>query len=101
MFAKNMEEMKNIEKGNEMAKKSVAYVKEFLKENGTSFQDRLIYEKNVGRDEGRSEGRNEGLAEGKRDNAIETVKNMLLDKVDTKKIAQYTGLSVQQIEALE
>ena len=97
MVAKNMEEMENIGKGDDAMEQSVAYVKEFLKENGTTFQDRLIYEKNVGRDEGLAEGR----AEGKKENAIETAKNMLLDKVDINKIVQYTGLSVKQIEALK
>ena len=97
MEAKNMEEMENIGKGDDAMEQSVAYVKEFLKENGTTFQDRLIYEKNVGRDEGLAEGR----AEGKKENAIETAKNMFLDKVDINKIVQYTGLSVKQIEALK
>ena len=92
-----MEEMENIGKGDDAMEQSVAYVKEFLKENGTTFQDRLIYEKNVGRDEGLADGR----AEGKKENAIETAKNMFLDKVDINKIVQYTGLSVKQIEALK
>ena len=93
MVAKNMEEMENIGKGDDAMEQSVAYVKEFLKENGTSFQDRLIYEKNVGRDE--------GFAEGKKENAIETAKNLLNTSLTIEEIATATGLSYKEIEALK
>ena len=89
MVAKNMEEMENIGKGDDAMEQSVAYVKEFLKENGTTFQDRLIYEKNVGRDE------------GKKENAIETAKNLLNTSLTIEEIAAATGLSYKEIEALE
>ena len=89
MVAKNMEEIENIGKGDDAMEQSVAYVKEFLKENGTTFQDRLIYEKNVGRDE------------GKKENAIETAKNLLNTSLTIEEIAAATGLSYKEIEALE
>ena len=77
--------MSIIESDDEAVKRSIAYVQEFLKENGTTWQDKLNYEKNKARDEG----------------LIETAKNMLKDNMDMKEISKYTGLSKAEIEALK
>ena len=77
--------MSTIESDDEAVKRSIAYVQEFLKENGTTWQDKLNYEKNKARDEG----------------LIETAKNMLKDNMNIKEISKYTGLSKAEIEALK
>ena len=77
--------MSIIESDDEAVKRSIAYVQEFLKENGTTWQDKLNYEKNKARDEG----------------LIETAKNMLKYNMDMKEISKYTGLSKAEIEALK
>lgn len=77
--------MSTIESDNDAVRRSVTYVKEFLKENGTTWQDRLNYEKNKCRDEG----------------LIEIARNMLNDNIDIKEISKYTGLSKVEIEALK
>ena len=81
--------MNTIESDNEAIRRSVAYVQEFLKENGTTWQDRLNYEKNKGRDEGRDENR------------IETARNLLQMNLSIEDIAKATGLSKVEIEALK
>lgn len=85
MISENMKEMKQIGKDDEAMEQSIAYVQEFLKENGTTWQDKLNYEKNKARDEG----------------LIETARNMLKDNMDIKEISKYTGLSQIEIEALK
>ena len=77
--------MSIIESDDEAVKRSIAYVQEFLKENGTTWQDKLNYEKNKARDEG----------------LIETAKNMLKYNMDMKEISKYTGLSKAEIEELK
>ena len=89
MISENMKEMKKIGKDDEAMEQSIAYVQEFLKENGTTWQDKLNYEKNKSHDEGREE------------NQIETARNMLKDNMDIKEISKYTGLSQIEIEALK
>lgn len=89
MISENMRQMKQIGKDDEAMEQSIAYVQEFLKENGTTWQDKLTYEKNKGRDEGLVEGR------------VETARNMLNDNIDIKEISKYTGLSEIEIEALK
>ena len=89
--------MNTIESDNEAIRRSVAYVQEFLKENGTTWQDRLNYEKNKGRDEGLVEGRAEGLVEGR----AETARNLLQMNLSIEDIAKATGLSEIEIEALK
>ena len=49
-----------------------------------------------GRAEGRAEGIAEGLAKGKMDNA----RKMKADNMPTDLIAKYTGLTIEEIEAL-
>lgn len=76
MISENMKQMKQIGKDDEAMEQSIAYVQEFLKENGTTWQDKLNYEKNKSRDEGRDENR------------IETARNMLNDNMDIKEISK-------------
>ena len=45
-------------------------------------------------------GREEGREEGRKDGQNKTARNMLADKLPPEKIAQYTGLSVEDIRAL-
>ena len=89
MIAKDIEEMEQIGREDKAMEQSIAYVKDFLEENGTTFKDKLIYEKN------------KGIDEGKKENAIEIAKSMLLDNVDSKTIAKYTNLTIAEIEALK
>ena len=57
--------------------------------------DQEEYDRNR-REEGYEEGKNDGLALGKQ----EAARNMLADGLTAEKIAQYTGLSVADIQAL-
>ena len=52
------------------------------------------------REEGRLEGRREGFADGSRQKALETAKNFKRLGFDIAKIAEGTGLSVEEIERL-
>ena len=81
--------MSIIESDDEAVKCSIAYVQEFLKENGTTWQDKLDYEKNKSREEGRDEG------------LTETAKNLLQMNLSTQDIKKATGLSIEKIEALK
>jgi len=60
-------------------------------------QDSLIY---FARLEGEAQGIAKGEAKGKREDKIETARNMKADGIPTKTIAKYTGLSVEEIEKL-
>ena len=57
-----------------------------------------------GRAEGRVEGRAEGLADGRTEGRVEgrldVAKEMLVDGMSTDKIVKYTGLSVEEVDAL-
>ena len=62
--------------------------------------DQEEYDRILRRDaylDGRDDGRNEGLFMGKQESA----RNMLADGLPVEKVAQYTGLSVEDIRALE
>ena len=53
------------------------------------------------KEEGRLEGKREGMLEGKRENQIDTALSMLRDgSLPFEKIAQYTGLTVAEVEEL-
>ena len=77
--------MKQIGKGDKAMEQSIAYVENFLKDNGTTWQDRLNYEKSKGRDEVR----------------FETAKNLLQMNLSMEDIAKATGLSINEIETLK
>jgi predicted transposase/invertase (TIGR01784 family) len=44
--------------------------------------------------------REEAFSQGSHQKAIETAKNMLNDKLDIQTILKYTGLSIEEINAL-
>ena len=51
-------------------------------------------------DEGLERGKSLGLAEGSRQKALETAKNLLQFGLSVQKIAQATGLTKEDVEAL-
>ena len=54
----------------------------------------------AGRAEGEAKGRAEGKAEGEAEKQAEIAKAMLADKVAPEVVARYTGLIIEEIEAL-
>ena len=56
--------------------------------------------KSLGLAEGISQGKSLGIAEGSRQAKLETAKNLLQFGLSQKKIAQATGLSQEEVEAL-
>lgn len=54
-----------------------------------------------GLQEGKREGLQEGLREGKREHAVEMARKMLADKLPIEKIAEYSGLSLEDVHKLE
>jgi predicted transposase/invertase (TIGR01784 family) len=50
--------------------------------------------------EGITQGLQQGIQQGSHQKAIETAKNMLNDKLDIQTILKYTGLSIEEINAL-
>ena len=89
MNAESIEEMKKIAKGDDAMKQAIAYVDQFLKEEGTTFQDKIEYEKA------------KGEAKGKRNTLLETARNMLDMNMPVADISKATGLSKTEIEALK
>ena len=89
MNAESIEEMKKIAKGDDAMEQAIAYVDQFLKEEGTTFQDKIEYEK------AKSE------AKGKRNTLLETARNMLDMNMPVADISKATGLSKTEIEALK
>ena len=53
-----------------------------------------------GMEQGISQGIAQGITQGSHQKAIETAKNMLNDKLDIQTILKYTGLSIEEINAL-
>ena len=64
MKSKSMEEMKQIGKGDEIMEDAIKYVDWFLKEEGTTFQDKIEYEK------AKSEAKGELRGEVKREKML-------------------------------
>lgn len=54
-----------------------------------------------GKREGLQEGLREGKREGKREHAVEMARKMLADKLPIEKIAEYSGLSLEDVHKLE
>ena len=79
-----MNEMKKIAGEDENMNQAIEYIEKFLKEEGTTLQDKIDYEKAKSYDEG----------------IIETAKKMLQDGLNVNSIAKYTGLSINEIEEL-
>ena len=57
--------------------------------------------KRMGRLEGRSEGIRQGFADGAYQKSLETAKNLLGLGLSVENIAQVTGLSKKEVEALK
>lgn len=93
MKSKSMEEMKEIGKGDKTMEDVIKYVDWFLKEEGTTFQDKIEYEKA----KSEAKGREEGIDMERK----ETAKNMLQDGISIKAIMKYTGLSETDISNLK
>ncbi len=55
----------------------------------------------IGRAEGRAEGIAEGIAEGEKYTQIETAKRMMDANFSSELIAEFTGLSIDEIENLK
>ena len=55
---------------------------------------------NKGIDQGRAEGLAEGLAKGIAEGHMEDARKMKADNMPTELIAKYTGLTIEEIEAL-
>ena len=88
MNAQSHEEMKRNGKGDEVMEQTIKYIDEFLEKEGTTFQDKIDYEKVKSFDDGEKAG------------IIETAKNMLKDGLNINTIAKYTGLSKEEIKKL-
>ena len=50
--------------------------------------------------EGRAEGRAEGKAEGRAEEKMDNARKMKADNMPTDLISKYTGLTIEEIEAL-
>ena len=80
--------MKEIGKGDKTMKDVIKYIDWFLKEEGTTFRDKIEYEK------AKSE------AKGREDDKKETAKNLLDMNMPVANISKATGLSEQEINNL-
>ena len=96
MKSKSIEEMKEIGKDDRVMEDVIKYVDWFLKEEGTTFQDKIEYEKA----KSEAKGREEGIVEEHK-KLIKAAKNMLQDGVSIKTIMKYTSLSEQDIENIK
>ena len=100
MNAQSYEEMKQIGKDDEVMEQAIKYIDEFLEKEGTTFQDKIDYEKVKSFDDGLIKGEKAGIIKGKKAGIIETAKKMLKDGLNINSIAKYTGLSKEEIENL-
>ena len=88
--------MKQIGKDDEVMEQAIKYIDEFLEKEGTTFQDKIDYEKVKSFDDGEETG----IIKGRKAGIIETAKNMLKDGLNVNTIAKYTGLSKEEIKKL-
>ena len=92
MNAQSYEEMKQIGKDDEVMEQAIKYIDEFLEKEGTTFQDKIDYEKVKSFDD--------GLMKGEKTGIMKTAKKMLKDGLNINTIAKYTGLSKEEIKKL-
>ena len=85
MKSESMNEMLGIGKGDAVMEDVIKYVDWFLKEEGTTFQDKIEYEK----------------AKEKRKSLLETAKNLLDMNIPITSIIKATGLSEKEIVKLK
>ena len=93
MNAESLDEMKKLSKGDEVMEQAIAYVNQFLKEEGTTFQDKIEYEKA----KSEAKGREEGIAE-EHEKMIKAAKNMLEKGYSIQDISEATNLSIDEIK---
>lgn len=98
MTAKSLEEMKEIGDKDKIMEDTIRYVENFLKEEGTTFQDKIDFETSKAFNNGEEIGLKKGREIGKRSGILETAKKMLLDGLNIKSIMKYTGLSKEELE---
>lgn len=91
--AGDLEEMKKIAEGDENMEKVLKFMKRFVNdEEVLNLYDKINDVKYYAKEEGKETG--------KKEEKLETAKNMLADNIDISKIMKYTGLSKEEIEAL-
>ena len=91
--AGDLEEMKKIAEGDENMEKVLKFMKRFVNdEEVLNLYDKINDVKYYAKEEGKEAG--------KKEEKMETAKNMLADNIDISKIMKYTGLSKEEIEAL-
>ena len=89
MNASSLEEMKEIGSGDEYMEEAIQYAEEFLKEEGTTFQDKLNFEKSKSFNNGEESG------------ILKTAKNMLKKKYPIQDIAELTNLTIEEIKNIK
>ena len=111
--AKNMEELEMLAQHNPDVQKAVRRLVELSADDKARMiaeareknrRDAAAYAKDAreeGREEGRVEGREEGLAEGERLKAVEITRKMLKHSRPLEEISEMTGLTIQEIQALQ
>ena len=89
--------MKEIGSGDEYMEEAIQYAEEFLKEEGTTFQDKLNFEKS----KSFNNGEEIGLKEGEKKGILKTAKNMLKKKYPIQDIAELTNLTIEEIKNIK
>ena len=89
--------MKEIGSGDEYMEEAIQYAEEFLKEEGTTFQDKLNFEKS----KSFNNGEEIGLKEGEKKGILKTAKNMLKKKYPVQDIAELTNLTIEEIKNIK
>ena len=97
MNAKSMDEMREIAKEDEIMEAAIKYIDEFLENEGTTFEDKIEYEKTKAFDKGEKIG----VKKGEKKGIFYTAKNLLNMNCSTEMIKEATGLSANEIESLK
>ena len=74
---------------------------EFEMTTERDIRNQIAFAKKNARAEGIIKGKAEGKAEGRMENGIESARRMLEDHLPIETIAKYSGLSIEQIRALQ
>ena len=96
MNAQSHEEMKRIGKDDEVMEQAIKYIDEFLEKEGTTFQDKIDYEKVKSFDDGEKAG----IIKGEKSGIMKTAKNLLNMNFSMDDIMKATGLSREEIKKL-
>ena len=68
---------------------------------GYSYQNTIDYAREEGVKRGREIGRAEGRAEGEKNKSIDIAHNMLAGGHDANSVSKYTGLTLEEVQALQ